>query len=272
MAEVVTGERPVIGYAQPLSRLQVSWGSILAGAATALASGFLLWMLAMAIIWSAMEPTVRSVRAGLLAAWITGMICTIIGGYLGGVIAGYLPGNPRRLITCAHGLLAWCVMFLVASIIQLSVIGGILRTTTGALVTTATTAVQTTGEAVGGAAGGQGNLSTKAEAILTSLGYTQDEARSMVTSAQQDLQRVLRGRANTEAAATQAAQQARGALDTFFSGAAVYTWLWFGTWLLAAVASVAGAASVLKRVRLVPERELVRDRFEGRPLRPAEQT
>jgi hypothetical protein len=266
MQEVVTTERTVIGYAQPLSRLQVSWGSILAGAITTLAVAFILWMLSMAIIWTAMEPTIASVRGGLLAAWITGMVSVIAGAFFGGVIAGYLPGNPRRLITCAHGFLAWCTAFLVASLIQLAVIGGFARVTTDALVSTASAAVQTTGQAI---TGGPTNLEQRAQALLTMLGYTQPEVRAMVDAAKADLQSAVRGRGPLPDGA-----RARGALDTFFAAAAVYTWLGFATWIIAAGMSVIGALAVLKRVRLVPQREQTRETIERAPsgvtLQPAQ--
>jgi hypothetical protein len=267
MQEVAMNERPIIGYAQPLSRLQVSWGSILAGAVSALAVALILWTLALAIIWSAMAPSVSSVENGIRAAWITAMVSILVGAFVGGAVAGYLPGNPRRFITRAHGFLAWCAAFLLASMVQFSILGGAVRTATGALVATATTAVQTTGAAVGGAVSGQTDLARKATSLLTSLGYSTSEAGQIVGSAQADLQRALRGAQPTQGAA-QAAETARGALDTIFRAAAVYTWLWFATWAIAAAASVLGASWVIKRVRLVPQRELVRDDRETRPPSP----
>jgi hypothetical protein len=272
MAEVVTnGERPVVAYAQPLSRLQVSWGSILAGAITALSIALILWLLAMSIVWTAMEPTAGSVRGSLIAAWITGMVCIIAGAFAGGMVAGYLPGNPRRLIAVTHGFLAWGTAFLVATMTQLAAIGAIARTAAGAVVTTATTAVQATGEAIGGAAGGAGGLQQQAMRLLTSLGYSPAEAQRMIASVQADLQGVLRGEALPSPG--QAAEQARSTLDSFFAGAALYTWLWFGAWVLAAGASVLGASMVIKKVRLVPDRELAREELEHRhpPLRPTPQ-
>lgn len=255
MQEFVTNDRPIIGYAQPLSRLQVSWGAILAGAISALSVALLLWMLALAIIWTAMKPTVGSLEGSTMAAWISAMVCTIVGAFVGGTVAGYLPGNPRRLITVLHGFLAWCTAFLLASMVQLAALGGLARTATSAVVTTATTAVQTTGAAVGGAVSGQRGIDQKAVDVLVSLGYSADEASRLVNSAQSDLQHALRG-AQPEQGAAQAAAKARGALDTLFSAAATLTWLNFFTWLLSAAMSVLGASWVLKKVRLVPQREL----------------
>jgi hypothetical protein len=264
-------DQPVVGYAQPLSRLQVSWGSILAGAISALAVGFLLWLLALAIIFTATNPTVGSIRGSLIAMWITGMVCTLLGALVGGAVAGYLPGNPRRIIAVAHGFLAWCVVFLVVASLQMGVLGGVLRTTTNALVTTATTAVQTTGAVAGGVAGGQLNLDQKAYTFLLSLGYTPDEARRMVSDARRDLLVTLRGPGATSPEAI--ATQARGAFDTAFAGLATYTWLWFATWALSAGLAAAGASAMVPRVRKVPLKELEREElFGGRPMRPVQHT
>lgn len=184
MAEVVTtNERPIVGYAQPLSRLQVSWGSILAGAITTLAVGLILWMLAMAIIWTALKPSVDAVGDGLIAAWITGIACTLVGAFAGGLVAGYLPGNPRRLITVTHGLLSWCAAFLITVAVQLAVLGGVARTATYAAVSTTAAALQATGEAVGGAMQGPEDLRTQAVEMFMAMGYSRPEAERMVTEA-----------------------------------------------------------------------------------------
>jgi hypothetical protein len=267
----VTHDRPQVNYAQPLSRLQVSWGSILAGAIAALAVGLILWMLALAIIFTATSPSVGSIRGSLIAMWITGMVCTLIGACVGGAVAGYLPGNPRRIIAVAHGFLAWCVMFLVVFSIQVGVLGGIARTATTALASTAATAVETTGAAVGGAAASPIGLDQRAYDFLVSMGYTPDEARRMIDDARQDLRRFLRGPAPTTPGAV--AAQARGALDTAFKGLATYTWLWFATWVLSAGLAAAGASAMVPRVRKVPVKEREREEplLTG-PARPVGQT
>jgi hypothetical protein len=250
---IAPNERPIATYAQPLSRLQVSWGSVLAGSIATLAVSFILWVLALAIIFTAAEPTIRSLGDSVVAMWITAMVATLIGSFVGGMVAGYLPGNPRRLISCAHGFLAWCVAFLIIAAVQWSVLSGVTRATTSALVTTATTAVQTTGTAVGSVAGGATNLDQRARALLISLGYTPSEAEQLVTAAQRDLQRMLRGGAAPDT--TEARAKARDALSTLLDWMAVYTWLWFAAGAISAGLSVLGANLVLKRVREVPVKE-----------------
>ncbi len=258
MNNVVTSERPVVPYAQPLSRLQVSWGSILAGALTSLAVGSILWLLCLAIIFTATGASVDALYRAGVATWITGLICALIGAYAGGMVAGYLPGNPRRSITIAHGFLAWCLSFVLALLVQLSLFRGIVQTATSAAVTTASTAVQATGAAAGAASGGQVPLDQKAYNLLLSLGYTPAEAQRMVGQARGQLSGIVRGQSNAPSeAAAQAGAAARGALDSALSGLSVYTWVTFIVWALAAALSMLGARNVLSRVRKVPilERE-----------------
>lgn len=264
MAEVVTtNERPIVGYAQPLSRLQVSWGSILAGAITTLAVGLILWMLAMAIIWTALKPSAEAVGDGLIAAWITGIACTLVGAFAGGLVAGYLPGNPRRLITVTHGLLSWCAAFLITFAVQLAVLSGVARTATYAAVSTTAAALQATGEAVGGAAQGQEDLRTQAVEMFMAMGYSQPEAERMVTQALGMVPGGLTERQQAEAKA-----QATQAVDRFFNGAALFTWITFGTWAVAAFMSALGALSVIRRVRLVAQKERAREDEERLLISP----
>jgi hypothetical protein len=241
-------------YAQPLSRLQVSWGAILAGAVTTLAVSLLLWAFALAIVFSATTPSVASLRGSVAAAWITGIITTLIGGFAGGVVAGYLPGNPRRVITIAHGFLAWALAFLVAVTAQTALAGGVVRTLSGAVVSTTSAAVQGAGSAVGGAAGAPIPIDQRLVGLLESIGYSRAESTQMVGSARADLQDVLRGRTG-QAQAQRAGEQVRGGIDTLFSWTAVYLWLWFATWVLTGALSVLGASMIVERVRRVPERE-----------------
>lgn len=264
MAEVVTtSERPIVGYAQPLSRLQVSWGSILAGAITTLAVGLILWMLAMAIIWTALKPSAEAVGDGLIAAWISGIACTLIGAFAGGLVAGYLPGNPRRLITVTHGLLSWCAAFLVAFTMQFAVIGGVARTAAFAAVNTTAAALQATGEAASGAVQSPESLRTQAVEMFMAMGYSRPEAERMVGQAIGAARGGL-----TEQQQAQAEAQARQAVDRFFNGAALFTWITFATWALAAGMSALGALSVLPRVRLVARKERAREDEERALISP----
>lgn len=242
-------------YPQPLSRLQVSWGAILAGAVTTLAVSLLLWAFALAIIFSATTPTVASLKGSVAAAWITGIVTTLLGGLAGGAVAGYLPGNPRRLITVAHGFLAWALAFLVAAAVQTSAVGGVVGSLGSAVVSTTNAAVQSAGAAVGGAAGTSVPIDQRLTGVLESIGYSRVESTQMVTSARADLQDVLRGRTG-QAQAQRAGDQVRGGLDTLFSWAALYMGIWFATWVLTGALSILGASMIVSRVRKVPEREI----------------
>jgi hypothetical protein len=240
---IMGDERPFVGYAQPLSRLQVSWGSILAGAVTTLAVSILLWALSLAIVLTATNATMGSLRGSMIALSILAIITTLIGGFVGGAVAGYLPGNPRRIISATHGFLSWGVAFLVAVMFQLAFVQFVARTTTSAVVQTAGAAAQTVGRPT--------DLATRAQTLLETLGYTRSQAAAMVGETKADLQRGIRQ--NTTGAA--AANQARDAAQSVISGGALYTWLWFGTWFVAGALSMLGASAVVSRVRRVPSRE-----------------
>lgn len=274
--ELVAEQRPVATYAQPLSRLQVSWGSILAGAVSLLAVSLIVWALCLAIIFSATHATVASAKGALVAAFVTSIVTTLIGAFVGGAVAGYLPGNPRRLISVAHGFLAWAVAFVLSALLQFSILSGATRTVTAALATTTGAAVQSAGAAVGGAAsGGATGLQQKAVGLLEELGYSPAEAGSMVSSARSDLQQILRGEGpkaqQVQTGAQQAAAQARGALDTVLDWVAAYFWAWWGTWIVSAFLAMAGATVVVKRTRRIPERERANgsEPLQVTTLRPA---
>lgn len=246
-------DRPFVGYAQPLSRLQVSWGAVLAGAVTTLAVSIILWALALAIVLTATHITVDSFMGSTIALWIVAIATTLIGAFVGGMVAGYLPGNPRRAVTATHGFLSWCVAFLAAAVFQMALIGGLTSTVTNAALTTTSAAVQTAGSAAG-ATGGPTTLSQRATNVLESLGYTPVEANRMVKDAQASIQRSLHG-GTPAATANAAATKARSIGSSILNGLALYTWLWWGTWFVSAFLSVIGAAAIVTRVRHVPEDE-----------------
>jgi hypothetical protein len=257
--ECIAEDRPVATYAQPLSRLQVSWGSVLAGALAFIAVSFIVWAFALAIILSSTNATVASVKGSLVAGWVTAILTTLLGAFVGGMVAGYLPGNPRRAVATLHAFLAWCAAFLVSIFIHGAILSGATRTVAQAVTATTSAAVQGAGSAVGGAAGSPAALDQRAQSLLQELGYTPAESAAMVSSARGSVQNILRGQGpettQVQQGAQQAAVQARGALETLINWAAGYTWLWFATWLISAALAVAGATSVLKRTRRVAERE-----------------
>jgi large-conductance mechanosensitive channel len=257
--DIIAEQRPVATYAQPLSRLQVSWGSVLAGTFSMLAVSLIAWSLCLAIIFSAMHASVGSVKGALIAAFVTSIVTTLIGAFVGGMVAGYLPGNPRRFISVAHGFIAWAVAFVLSAFVNFSVVSGVTRTATQVLTATTSAAVQSAGAAVGGAAGGALGFEQKARSLLETLGYSPSEASSMVDSARTDLQNVLRGQGpkaqQLQTGAQQAAVQVRGALDTVIDWMAGFMWAWWATWLVSAGLAMGGALLVLERTRRVPERE-----------------
>jgi hypothetical protein len=260
--DIIAEERSVATYAQPLSRLQVSWGSILAGAVGMLAVYLAVWALCLAIILSATHASVGSVKGAVIAGLVTSILSTLVAGFAAGAIAGYLPGNPRRLISVVHGFMAWAVAFVLSAFIHLALISSVTRTAAEVLTGATTVAVQSAGAAVGGAAGAASSpagLDQRAVSLLESLGYSPAEAKEMVSSGRGDLQQILRGRGpqaqQIQAGAQQAAAQVRGALDTTLDWAAGYMWLWWATWLVAGGLAMAGASMVVDRTRRIPERE-----------------
>jgi len=273
--ELIAEQRSVATYAQPLSRLQISWGSVLAGTLVSLAVSYIVWALCLAIIVSATSATVGAIKGAVIAAFVTSVVTTMLGAFVGGMVAGYLPGNPRRLISVAHGFIAWSVALVFSALLHLSFLGGATRTAAQVLTTTTSAVVQSAGSAVGGAAGNAGALDQKAVSLLETLGYSPAEAAAMVSSARGDLQQVLRGEGpksqQLQSGAQQAATQARGALDTLLSWTAGYLWLWWATWLAAGLLAVAGATVVVARTRRIPERERANgtEPLQVTTLRPA---
>jgi hypothetical protein len=254
MDEFVSEGRPARTYAQPLSGLQVSWGSVLAGAVAMLAITLILFALSLAIIMTATNVNLGSLKASGTAVFICGIVTTLIGALIGGTIAGYLPGNPRPVLGATHGFLAWGVAILVATTLEWSAISAFARTATGAAVTTAATAAQTAGSAIGnlagGVAGSNQSIDEKGVSLLISLGYSPTEAARMVAEAQTDVQKMLRGKETRAPGGTVGtAQQVRGALDTLVDFSAGMTWIWFGTWVLAGALAIAGGAAATRRMR-----------------------
>ncbi len=257
--EIIAEERPVATYAQPLSRLQVSWGSILAGTVSLLAVSLVVWALCLAIILSVTSATVGAAKGAVIAGIVTSVVSTLIGAFVGGMVAGYLPGNPRRAISVAHGFIAWSVAFLLSASMHLSLFAGAASGTTQVLAGATSAAVQSAGSAVGAAAGNPATLQQRAIGLLETLGYTPAEATAMVSSARNDAQQILRGEGpraqQAQAGAQQAAAQAQGALDTAINWAAGYLWVWWATWMVAGGLAMAGASIVVKRTLRIPERE-----------------
>ena len=240
MQDVVVSEsrRPFGTYAEPLSGLRISWGSLLAGAVAMLSVSMILWALGLAIVALATHGTWASVRGSIIALWIIAMGTTLVGAYVGGFIAGVLPGNSRRRIGAAHGFIAWGVAFLVASAAGGLALGAAAGTTALSGVDVASSAVQATGAAAGAAEGANAPLSQRAEQTLVSLGYTPAQARRMVGQAQNWVQQ-----AKPNAAGSAVTHGARSVADRGIDLLIAMGWSWWGTWFASMLLAVAGGAS-----------------------------
>ncbi len=273
MQDVSESTAPFGSYAQPLSGLRISWGSLLAGTVVILSVSGLIWALGLAIVALATHGNWASIKGSIIALWIIAIAATLVGSFLGGVVAGALPGNSRRRIGAVHGLVAWGLAFVLSSVVGLFVLGSAVRTTTMAGVGAASAAVEATGSAAGGAAGANVPLAQRAEQTLTSLGYTPEQARTMVGRAQNRVQT-----ANPGAAGSAVGGAAQTVLDRTIELLVAIGWSWWGTWFVALLLAVAGGAmgatGVATRAsggRLVePGRERVRP--PSAPLTPAPTT
>ena len=256
-------------YAEPLSGLRVSWGSVLAGTVALLAVSSILWALAFGIVMLVAHPTAASFRGSITTLWICGICTTLVGAIAGGWVAGFLPGNPRRIIGAMHGFIAWGVALIVASVLQFATLGAMFVTATGATVQTLNSAVQTVGTAAGGAAGANAPLDTRAEQTLVSLGYTPEQARRMVADAQGGAQRVLQGQSSANAGQT-VGGAATSLGKTMIDGGTAVAWTWFGTWALALLLAVGGGAAGASRLpsSFGFEERTVRRESPMPPLRP----
>lgn len=171
MQDVVRDTRESFGhtYAEPLSGLRVSWGSVLAGAVTTLAVSLILWALALAVVSLVARPDAASMRGIGIALWICAMGTTLIGALVGGWFAGYLPGSPRASLGATHGFLAWAVALVVSFAFQFFVIRGVVNTAANALA--AGTAVESSQSEGGGEAPGMAPPQGPSSQEMTRAGH-----------------------------------------------------------------------------------------------------
>jgi hypothetical protein len=217
MQDVVKDYRRSFGtYAEPLSGLRVSWGSVLAGATALLAVSSILLALAIGVVSILSHPTVASLKGGAIARWICGMAATLVGAFVGGWLAGYLPGSARPGIGVVHGFLAWALALVVSLGFQLF----ILRATLGAA---ANTAIET------------------AVALETAAPAAHDEGPSADAPSPY--------RARDSSRADQARGDAAAVGRTAINYVAGVGWSWFGTWFVAGTLAIAGAGASVRRLR-----------------------
>lgn len=171
MQDVASGRGEAFGrtYAEPLSGLRISWGSVLAGTVAMLAVSLILWALALALVSLATHPTGASMKGSVVALWICAIATTLIGAIVGGFLAGYLPGNALRGIGAAHAFIAWSVAFLLTFAFQLFVMRGLVNTAAAALAETFAVAPGAGGMAAPGAGPTPGQLTYAGRVALDYL-------------------------------------------------------------------------------------------------------
>ncbi len=252
-------------YAEPLSGLRISWGSLLAGTVATIAVSGILWALGLAIVATATKGNWSAIRGSMVALWIIAMFTTQVGAFVGGVVSGALTGNPMKRIGIAHAFTTWGLAFILSTAAGALALGSLTRTTAVAAVDATAAAVEATGAAAGGAAGANVPLSQRAEQTLTSLGYTPEQARTMVGKAQTQVQT-----ANPNAAGTAVGSAMRSVVDTLIGMTVAIGWSWWGTWFVAMFLAMAGGAFGATRLRQLLDdgRSLREPREEERIHRP----
>ncbi len=243
-------------YAEPLSGLRVSWGSVMAGTAAFLAISLLLWSLAFAIVMLATHATLASLKGSAIALWICGVGTTIIGASVGGWLAGYLPGNPRGFVGAAHGFASWSVALLVSAVFQAAVFGSVLASASA----TAEGAAAATDTSAGGQSGPSADA--RAQQALVSLGYSPEEASRILGQAPSSAREALGPRAGAPSGQGVRSEAAMMGRDLIGAGIGV-GWTWFGTWAVAlAVAVIAAGRGARASDRILPRLEGERIRRE----------
>lgn len=115
---------------------RVSWGAILAGAATALVTQLMLSALGLGLGFGSIDPaSTGTPSAGTLAmsaaAWwiVAGLLASLAGGY----IAGRLCNPAVRSKGGYHGLVSWAATTLVVAVLLGSAAGGVVSGAFGAM-------------------------------------------------------------------------------------------------------------------------------------------
>jgi hypothetical protein len=135
----------------PKLRSRISLQAIIAGAAVAIAVGFMLNVLGVAVGATTVDPLTPGATPGAgtmtiaAGAWL--LVSSLIGLALGGYTAARLSGNVDKADSALHGLSVWALAFLVGAAVAGSY-------AIGAAQTVATSA----GSAIGGAAQGLGSV------------------------------------------------------------------------------------------------------------------
>ncbi|WNG44929.1 hypothetical protein F0U60_13100 [Archangium minus] len=142
--------------------VRVSWGSIFAGAVTALGLWILLYALGLALGLSSINPQdTGSARSSGIFTGIWSIISPLIALFVGGVVAGRGSGAQTKSSGGMHGLVMWGLTTLVG----LWLLGNLVSTLAGGLLSVGKSAVQATGSAVSAGASQGGGVGQVAQSF-----------------------------------------------------------------------------------------------------------
>lgn len=113
-------------YKQPQNVMLISWGSIIAGSALALAVYLIGGVLGSAIGATIVNPHENDPLAGFsyaAGAWI--IVTTVISL----IVGGYFAGRAAHALGWLHGVLTWCVVTLLTTYVLTAAVGGAISTT-----------------------------------------------------------------------------------------------------------------------------------------------
>ncbi len=149
-----TQERAGVGFlAGP--PVKVSWGSIFAGAVTALGLWVLLYSLGLALGLSSINPQdVGSAKSSGIFTGIWSILSPLIALFVGGIVAGRGSGAQTKASGGIHGLVMWGLTTLVG----LWLLGNLVSALAGGLFSVGRTAVQATGSAISAGASQGGGV------------------------------------------------------------------------------------------------------------------
>ncbi len=282
-----TYEADAVVEGAPKLRDRVSLQAVIVGAVVALAVGFMLNILGIAVGMTTLDPMMPgetpSATTFTLAAGIWLLVSSLIGLGVGGYAAARLSGNVDKADSALHGLAVWGLTFLIGGAVAGNLAGN-----------AAHSVVQGTGAAIGGVAQGLGGAASAAgQAIdpqaaierarnaltrradpqqmsseqrlseITSITTRRLAAGSYEQGARERLQALIAAEAGiseadagqridqAEQQARQAAEaverQAREAADTAAKGVAVGAFWAFAALLLGAVAAALGSMAGARR-------------------------
>jgi hypothetical protein len=271
----------------PKLRSRISLQAIIAGSLVAIATGFMLNILGVAVGATTLDPTApgQTPSAGTMTivagAWL--LLASLIGLGLGGYTAARLSGNVDRADSALHGLSVWALAFAVGVVIA----GSYALGAAGSLAQGAGSALGGMAQAVGSAAGSAGQTvdpQAAMERVRSSL-IRRDDPQQMTSeqriaeisqitarriaggsfepgvrdrlqgliAAEADIspadagQRIDRSEQQARQAVQAAEERAREAADAAAKGTAIASFWAFASLLLGAVAAIIGSTTGARR-------------------------